>query len=398
MATVTRTPLPFNRHVLTWARKRRGLSLEDAAKAASVKADRIVQWESGDRAPTVRQGRMLAKLYDRPFLEFFAKTRPEVPEVELVPDYRFHRDPPSVQEHIALEEIQRWAEEQRANALSLFNDLGETPPKLPEGLRFTVKDSPSKAASFARASVGFTVDDQIMLKSSHRYKLPGIIRERIEASGVLVLKQSGIQHLRTRGVCLFAEPLPVVIFGNESSGAQAFTLAHEFGHVALGESGISGAPRFGKNSQEKMSIENWCNRFAAAFLVPKDVLSEVLPLPSNPMERIDDELLSGIANRFAISRHAMLIRLVQLRYVSKKYYWGVMRPRFLNEEGNYKSFGRPKYYGTRYVNSRGRMYTGLVLEAWGRGGISAHNAAEYMGISNLQHLQDIRQNFWSDNG
>ena len=51
-------------------------------------------------------------------------------------------------------------------------------------------------------------------------------------------------------------------------GAQAFTLAHELGHVLLGSSGISGQPRLGGKSGHK-AIEDWCNRFASAFLAPK---------------------------------------------------------------------------------------------------------------------------------
>ena len=89
----------------------------------------------------------------------------------------------------------------------------------------------------------------------------------------------------------------------------------------------------------------------------------------------------------------MLIRLVDLRYVTPSYYWEVKRPQFLEEEANYRGFGRAKYYGTRYVNSLGEFYTSLVMQAWSAGRITNHNAAEYMGIKNLAHLKDIKANF-----
>ena len=70
-----------------------------------------------------------------------------------------------------------------------------------------------------------------------------------------------------------------------------------------------------------------------------------------------------------------------------------MRPRFLQEESEHKSFGRPKYYGKRYINRKGNYYTGLVMSAWSSGQISAHNAAEYMGIKHFKHIQQIREDY-----
>ena len=71
------------------------------------------------------------------------------------------------------------------------------------------------------------------------------------------------------------------------------------------------------------------------------------------------------------------------------------RPEFLQQEREFKGGGRAKYYGTRYRSAHGDLYTGLVLEAWGEGQITNHNAAEFMGIKNLRHLNDIRDDFLS---
>ena len=89
----------------------------------------------------------------------------------------------------------------------------------------------------------------------------------------------------------------------------------------------------------------------------------------------------------------MLIRLVELKYVGASYYWDVKRPIYDEEERSFKAFGRPNFYGRRYVSSLGTLYTSLVLEAWDAGRITNHNAAEFMGIKNLAHLRDIRENF-----
>jgi hypothetical protein len=84
---------------------------------------------------------------------------------------------------------------------------------------------------------------------------------------------------------------------------------------------------------------------------------------------------------------------VHLRYVAAKYYWEVKKPQFDKVEREYKRFGRATYYGSRYKSQLGKLYTGLVLEAWSSGRLTNHNAAEFMGIKNFKHLHDIRDNF-----
>lgn len=387
---------PYNPTILRWARERSGFPIEEAARRVNTSVDRVADWENPDasRRPTVKQARRLAALYGRPFLEFFAKEVPEVPGVKLAPDFRFHRVPPSALEIAALESVQLWAEEQRLNALDLMEMLGEEPPEFPSQLYASLDDDVETAAAKVRGAISFPIQDQLGLKVAQRRTLPDILRALFTNCGVLVLKQSGLQKARARGLCLFAQPLPVIVYGKEAFGAQAFTLAHEFAHVLLQRSAISASPRFGRTANEGKKVEGWCNRFAAAFLAPVEGLAQFLEVRERPLDRFDDDVLSDLADRFAISRHAMLIRLVDLGYVSRDFYWRTKRPQFMREEEEYEPpIMRPTYYGSRYKNSRGDFYTGLVLEAWESGLISGHNAAEFMGIKNLRHLDDIRRNF-----
>jgi len=85
---VKRAPIPFNGEMLRWARNWRQRSLGAAAKRAGVTPDVVERWEQGADSPTVRQARLLADLYERPFLEFFATEEPSVPLPAAVPDFR----------------------------------------------------------------------------------------------------------------------------------------------------------------------------------------------------------------------------------------------------------------------------------------------------------------------
>jgi transcriptional regulator with XRE-family HTH domain len=68
--------MPINREVLRWARERLKPSFEDVAEELGVKPEQVQDWELGGKLPTVLQARRLAEVYDRPFLEFFAKEKP----------------------------------------------------------------------------------------------------------------------------------------------------------------------------------------------------------------------------------------------------------------------------------------------------------------------------------
>lgn len=385
--------IPFNERVLKWAREWHGRSYEQAAKKAGVTAERIIQWEAGEAKPTVRQARLLADAYERPFLEFFSPEIPSVRRSELVPDFRLYQEAPEPAESRELIHIQEWAESQRLNALDLFDLLAEKAPSFPQTLFATLSDRPEAIAAMARETIVFPVSEQMNKSVADRDRLPGKLRSRFEALGVLVLKHSGLKKLRARGICIFYPSLPIIVFANEAPAAQAFTLVHELAHIILRKSAVIGEFYQPMGPTDIARTERWCDQFAAAFLVPAHVLAEHRSRPIRPAERISNDELKSLAAKFGVSRHAMLIRLVELGYVQKDFYWKIKRAQFKAEEASYEAQGRASYYASRYRSACGDLYTGLVLEAWATGRITNHNACEFMGIKNLAHLNAVRDHF-----
>lgn len=394
MVTTAKRERPsYNPAMLRWARERRGQSIEEVAHRLKQKPERIAAWEEAREIPTVNQARALADLYNRSFIEFFLKEPPQLSEPSMVPDFRVHRAVAIDENQRALKEVQSWATAQRTNALDLFQELGEEPPAFPEHLFATVETRVENAAAEARIAMDFTMDAQLALTSQERAQFPNMLRRKLEQIGILTLKNSALGELGARGMCLVEFPLPTVVFGNEAPSAQAFTLVHELAHVLLRQSGII-APLAYPNEGGKTHTEAWCDQFAASFLMPKEAVVRLLgEAPVRRLVSISDDRLSSAASALRVSPHAMLIRLVHLGYVDRRYYWSVKKPQFDEEEANFRAFGRAPYYGTRYKNSLGDLYTGLVMEAWANGRITNHNAAQYMGIKNLQHLYDIREHF-----
>jgi len=387
---------PFNRDVLRWARERVKLSPDVAAKGAGVTPDHIQRWEEGEGVPTVKQARKLANVYDVPFMELLSKEKPKIKDLDLVPDFRLHSESETPTEQHELLLIQAEAEETRLNALDLYEMLAIEPPVLDDAFYWAIGTDPEAAAASVREMLRLPINEQLSRKGNDKTKFIGSFRNYLERAGIITMKNSGLAAFGARGMCLFATPLPVLIFSKEAPTAQAFTLAHELGHVVVKESGISGPIGSAPNKTRARRIENWCDAFAGAFLMPRDEVKRVLhPVPPRPESAIDEGRIATVANAFCVSRHAALIRLVELRYVAKDFYWQVKRPQFLEQEKNFKSGGRSEYYGSRFRSSRGDLYTGLVLEAWSNGIITNHNAAEFMGIKNISHLDDIRRHFRS---
>jgi Zn-dependent peptidase ImmA (M78 family)/DNA-binding XRE family transcriptional regulator len=386
--------LPYRGKMLRWAREWRGRTVEEAAAKLGVAPDRIEAWENEENFPTVRQARALADFYGRAFLEFFYDSEPEILESVLIPDFRLHRGADDPSQNREILQIQRWAEAQRLNAIELFADIDEAPPQFPDDLFATLDDDVEDVSWRARAALSFTIEQQKRLTGVEQRDLPKALRVRMEEAGVLVLRQNTLSDFGVSGLCIVDFPLPLIVYSAEAPGRSAFTLMHEFAHIVLRESAISGPEKAPAGTSHEKRVERWCDRFAAAFLIPRRALAELRRVPERPALAIDDVTLSALARVFRVSSHAMLIRLVHLRYVDPDFYWKQKRPQFVREEDEWDAGGgRSMVWASRVWNSLGGMYTRLVLEAWGTGRIPFHQAADYMGLKNPSHMNAIRQEF-----
>jgi len=140
--------VPFSKDVLRWARERRQRTIEEAARRVGTDPTNVADWEEGRKVPTVKQARELAAFYERPVLEFLLDEPPPLKEPTLVPDLRMHRGAPDPRERRELLDIQAWAEEQRLNALDLYETLGDAPPSVPSELTASQRDDEEAAAGF----------------------------------------------------------------------------------------------------------------------------------------------------------------------------------------------------------------------------------------------------------
>ncbi len=109
-------------------------------------------------------------------------------------------------------------------------------------------------------------------------------------------------------------PYVIALNSNDSILARIFTLFHEYAHLLLGITEI-----YNDEKIQNKEIEEWCNSFAAEFLLPSKAF-ETDPDLQKIMELkiYDDELISKISKTYKVSKMLVIIRLKTLGIIDEK--------------------------------------------------------------------------------
>ena len=375
-------PAPVTPSVLGWARQGVGVSLQEAAKRASVPPERLAAWEAGEAEPTVAKLRLLAGYYLQPLAVFFL---PEPPApARAVRDFRRLSSEADGAWGRALHKVHRRALMQQATAVELLEQEGDLRPARVPG--FGPVDPPEHVGEAARAALGVSLTDQWSWKRPED-AFAGWLRA-VESLGVLVLRSSDVPMETMRGFSLSGDHIPVIVVNAlDAPRGQVFTLAHELAHLMLREGGLCGLSE--PDSGEGRHIEAWCNSVAGAILMPRVALLDELAEDA-PSERdwTDDEL-AEMSERYGISQEAVLLRLVTLNLASRDLY-AARRQRYLSAYAEHREKERQHRRSTSgggpprhrmVIRDQGKPYVRLVLDAYHRDAIS---------LSSLSTLLDMR--------
>lgn len=243
--------------VLRWAVERTGLVVEDLSQIPRL-AD-LPAWVAGDSEPTLSEAEALAKAAQIPF-GYLLLNEPTEHGLDL-PDFRARdgQDVPRVS--LDLEEVldeSSWrlawyAEYAVAHDIQAPHLLGSA----------ELNDCPEQAAQRAARLL------QWSMASLHNTRnLLDKLADLIENAGLLVMHSAATgsytrQPISARefsGFTLVEEGFALVFINAAATGtSQLFALAHQLGHVVLGEPGLSG-------DGSRHVVERWCQRFAAELL------------------------------------------------------------------------------------------------------------------------------------
>ncbi|MBM6582988.1 ImmA/IrrE family metallo-endopeptidase [Microvirga sp. BT689] len=380
--------------LLVWARETASLPLEEAARAIGVPAEQVEAWERGEGEPSIPQLKKVANAYKRPLPVFFL---PEPPtEFQPLRDFRRLSDAGERPYSAKLAFEVRAAQERRAIALDVIASLGEPPTEF--GIKASVRDNPETVAKRVRERLGVTLEQQS--RWGEPDKAFKAWREAIEAVGVLVFALSGAHHQvplsEVRGFAIAEQPLPaIVVNSKDRTNGRIFTLLHELGHVVLGTSAI-------ENDLEPpatlpapaRAIETFCNRLAAAVLMPRDALlvEPLVTAKARTGSEWTDAEIGALARRYCVSREAMLVRLVELGCADRAFYQAkraeyAKQYEEIEDDSEGGGFAPYQYQILSHV---GRGFARLVLQGYYQNRLTLSTVSGYLGTQ-AKHVPNIER-------
>jgi len=371
--------------LLEWARSDAGFTLEQAAKRITVKPERLAEWEAGTRWPTITQLRKIAEVYHRPLAVFFLDVPPMA--FSAMHDYRRLAEVAPEPESPKLNLQVRRAFQRREVALDLFRDLGEAFPTLPFTLKLS--DDPEIAGAHIREALRLPLETQLAWKDDR--EAFNAWRSALEASGVLVFQAIRVEVREMRGFSISETPLPAIVVNRKDAPrGRIFTLLHEYTHVLLGVGGLCDLSEVGLRTRQDERAEVFCNRVAAAALLPREALLQLDIVRTQPMRTMtwSDKALQGIATQFNVSSEAVLRRLLTLGRTSTEFYQQ-------RREALLKAYAEaaPKRRGfvppsQEPLSTAGRMFVRLVLQGYYQEKITSSDVADFLSVR-LNHLPKI---------
>lgn len=365
------TDIPVKGDVLKWAREYRGLNEQDAADLLGIPVNELRAYEN-DRAPTLTMFEAFAAKYNFPQATLFRATRPKTPPKPT--DFRTLKGRKvqiSFEFNAALGNVR--------TLLGTLSRLAEDDPEFdaPYLPRISLEDDAETLGERERRRIGPPFQEQLGWKPNEAFRR---WRARIETEGVSVFQQK-FPLDDCRGFSLYEDdyhPTIVINRDEDSERAKTFTLIHEYAHLLLRRPGIS-------DHDPRNAVEAFCNRFAAAFLIPAVALRQLLPRwPNQPVDW-EAKDIARWAGRLKVSQMALAIRLEQLK----------LAPAGFADQFEFSGpkKAKKKATGGDYVAGRlsdiGSNFVGKVIGALDRDVIDEVQAAESLGLSDV-HFQRAR--------
>lgn len=376
----------LNPAMLRWAREQSRIELEDAARSAGQRPERLDEWETGSRTPTLNQLRGLANIYKRSVGVFFLREIPRVPQrprdfrrLELSADGKLSPK--------AVNSI-RECEAKRDAALDILLELETDPPQWT--LDLPARSPPESAAEAIAKALGITMQDR--RRWSNVYDALNGWKSAVEALGALVFQVSGVPVKEMRGCSISLRPLPIIVLNSADSPlGRIFSLLHEVTHIARGESSICDMTDE-TQARAIAQVEKYCNHVAGAVLVPRnELLSFEDVKQANEQTEWENDRLLSLRRHFWASRETVLRRLLIAGKTSHAFY-RVMREDF---ERQYKDLqaaqSSPAIIAPfrRVILNNGRALTRLALLAYSTQAITGSELSRILNTK-LDHLPKIR--------
>jgi Zn-dependent peptidase ImmA (M78 family) len=299
------SPVPATQSVIAWAIRESGFSPSALATMIGVPESEIDGWIRGKR-PDLTKLQALAKAVKRPVSAFFLPAPPE----PSGPAVKFRSAASARARGLIPEERLRIREAERLQQLAAWvaRDMGLDAPDVPLN---TIDDDPDRVAKAIRARLHVSLETQLSWSSASEALRAW--REAVEGLGVIVL-MFPMGEESCRGFSIWDEAAPIVAINTAwLPEARVFTLLHEVAHLVTRTNSACAEEHAPRSSTAGDRLERWCDRVAAAVLVPAEALDTALSEfgRGSKGKAVDLSTASRVAVRFRVSRRAAALRLIE---------------------------------------------------------------------------------------
>ena len=361
--------------VIRWARESMGMSIEDVAHKLKKSSEEVVAWESeGGVSPTYSQLENLAyKVFKRPLAVFFLPAPPD--EIPPVREFRTLPDTDLQTLHADTYLQVRKAHAYQLTLKEIFDGSNPSGRQIWKQAPLSMQLSVEAQALTVRKALGISLEDQLAWKSDELALKRW--REAVEAQGIFVFK-APFKQKDISGFCLLDTDLPLIYLNNSTTKTrQIFSLLHELAHLLINVSGISKFETSYVNRlpMAERKIEQFCNKVAAEILIPSaDFIQQIAGFLGDA-ELVQDHLYANLANRYGVSREAVLRRLLDMGRVSQAFY--EQKAKFWASQK--KAVAGGDWYASQntYLSER---FAREVIGRHYRNQISVEQASEFLGI------------------
>jgi Zn-dependent peptidase ImmA (M78 family)/DNA-binding XRE family transcriptional regulator len=392
--------------LLIWARESAGYTPGEAARRLNVAEEKLAAWETGSASPTIGQLQSMAAAYKRPLSVLYLQTVPR--DFQVMRDFRrlpgsgIRRFSPELAQEI------RIAQQRRELALELFAETGDKPTRF--RLSATLEEDPDAIGERIRHALHITNNDRAeWRRNPDGYAAFNAWRAQIETLGVLVFQSARVSSEEVSGFAVAERVLPVIVITKSDTPPtrRTFSLLHEFAHLMLRLSGVSELDVDAARPPEDQKVEVFCNRVAAATLVPKEqfLAEELVALHGAGKDDWTDAIISTLARNYSVSREAIVRRLLTLQRTTKAFYER-KRQQYAEEFRQQRSAERERAResGEQFftnpsrdaISQIGRPLVQMILASYYQERLSLSDVSGYLGIRTrhvprLEDLASIRE-------
>jgi Zn-dependent peptidase ImmA (M78 family)/transcriptional regulator with XRE-family HTH domain len=387
----------INPDILVWARESAGLSVEDAAHRLGITssettsaAEKLEEFESGERFPTRNQLTKFSSVYRRPLITFYMKQPPQ--RGARGEDFRTLPFDVPPRENAKLDALLRDIRARQEMVKSILEDEDDTSP-LPFVGSASVSDGVQAVVTSIAKTLGLDLNQQG--RSGNADDLFRELRYRTERAGVFVLlvgdlgsHHSAIRESVFRGFAI-ADPIApfVVINDQDAKAARSFTLLHELAHIWLGQTGVSGTPDDSQVATPTGRIEQFCNDVAGEILLPSHAL-RAKPEDWKPGDKdAVSAFIRRIADAWSVSEPMVAYRLHRMSWITGAVYrqltadfaarWHAIKQK--DKEKAKESEGGPSYYTVKQFKL-GNALIDVVRRTLRNNELTYTKAAKVLGV------------------